>query len=112
MEIKTPRLTLRPAGPVYLESTHAYASDPETTRLMMFLPVDSLEETLRFLENAAAEWAKPEPTYREFVILTDGEHVGGISLFGSRASRTARSWAGSSGRTAGGRASPVRPPRR
>lgn len=82
MEIKTPRLTLRPAGPVYLESTHAYASDPETTRLMMFLPVDSLEETLRFLENAAAEWAKPEPTYREFVILTDGEHVGGISLFG------------------------------
>ena len=82
MEIKTPRLTLRPAGPEYLDSTHAYASDPEATRFMMFLPVDSREETLRFLEDAAEEWRKPVPACREFAILIGGEHVGGISLFG------------------------------
>lgn len=81
MEIRTRRLALRPVGPEDLEGTHAYASDPEATRMMMFLPVDSPEETEKFLRDAAAEWRKPAPSYYEFAILQDGAQVGGISLF-------------------------------
>lgn len=81
MEIKTERLTLRPASPEYLESAYAYASDLENTRLMMFLPADSREEVLRFLEDAQAEWGKEKPSYYEFVILLGDRHVGGITLY-------------------------------
>ena len=79
--IHTERLTLRPAGPEYLASTYAYASDLESTRLMMFLPVESLDEQRRLLEAARAEWAKPAPSYFEYAILMDGVHVGGITLY-------------------------------
>ncbi len=80
VEIRTPRLTLRPAGPAYTESTHAYAGDPAHTRLMVFLPSASPEETRRFLEDAAREWAKADPMNLEFVVLLDGAHIGGINV--------------------------------
>ena len=48
-EIVTPRLTLRPIGMGDLETTHAYASDRENCRYMMFLPNDTLEETRQFI---------------------------------------------------------------
>ncbi len=81
MQITTPRLVLRPNGPEYLESTCAYAADPEATRLMVFLPVESRAEALQFLRDAAAEWAKTEPAYYEFAVLQDGEHLGGLTLY-------------------------------
>ena len=57
MQIKTQRLTLEPLGTKFLVSTHAYASDPELTRLMVFLPTDDLAETERYLKKCAAEAA-------------------------------------------------------
>ena len=81
VEIKTERLTLRPAAPEYLESTYAYASDPENTKYMMFLPVADREEALRFLEDARAEWGKETPSYYEYLILLGDRHVGGITLY-------------------------------
>ena len=81
VEIRTERLTLRPTGPEYLLSTHAYASDREHTRYMMFLPNETLEETRRFLEDCRREWEKPEPGYYEFAILADGIHVGAACLY-------------------------------
>ena len=81
MEIVTPRLTLRPLGPEYLASTHAYASDPVHTRYMMYLPHESEAETLGFLEDCAREWSKSRPAFYEFAVLLDGAHVGGVSLY-------------------------------
>lgn len=81
MEIKTERLTLRPLGPEYLESTHAYAADPETTKYMMFLPVDSIDETRRFLSDCEREWQKSIPGFYEFAVLLCGVHIGGVSLY-------------------------------
>lgn len=81
MELHTPRLTLRPADTTYLHSTHAYAGDLENTRFMMFLPYASLEETAQMLREAEAEWQKPMPERYEFVILRDGRHIGGITLY-------------------------------
>ena len=80
MEIKTERLILAPIGTRHLESTYAYASDPENTRLMMFMPLADLAETRKFLAYFEAEWQKPKPVYCEFAILLDGAHIGEVGV--------------------------------
>ena len=88
MQIKTQRLTLEPLGTKFLVSTHAYASDPELTRLMVFLPTDDLAETERYLKKCEAEAAKERPQFYE---------TAGTSARSARTLRkTARhgSWAG------------------
>ena len=81
MEIKTGRLVLKPVSMEYLHSTHAYASDLENTRLMMFLPYESIGETESVIRAAEEEWRKDEPDRCEFAILRNGEHIGGITLY-------------------------------
>ena len=79
-EIVTPRLKLRPIGMGDLLTAHAYASDAENCRYMMFLPKDTLEETRQFIGDCVAEWAKAAPGYCEFAVVRSGEHIGGMSL--------------------------------
>ena len=74
MQIKTQRLTLEPLGTKFLESTHAYASDPELTRLMVFLPTDDLKK-------CEAEAAKERPQFYEMAVLLDGRHIGSVSAY-------------------------------
>lgn len=81
MEIRTERLVLRPITMDYLRSTHAYASDLENTRLMMFLPYESLAETEAAIRESEEQWRMTNPHHREFVILKDGAHIGGITLY-------------------------------
>lgn len=81
MELKTKRLILRPADVSYLHSTHDYAGDPENTKYMMFLPYADILETENFLRDSEAEWAKDKPDRYEFVIIYDGTHIGGITLY-------------------------------
>ncbi|MBQ8092709.1 MAG: GNAT family N-acetyltransferase [Clostridia bacterium] len=81
MEITTERLVVKPAGPEYLESTFAYASDPVVTHFMMHLPVASVEEQRERLERAAEEWKAANPHALEFVILMNGWHIGGLTLY-------------------------------
>ena len=49
IEIKTDRFVLRPLSINDLDTVHTYASDPENTRFMMWLPNDTKEETAREL---------------------------------------------------------------
>lgn len=81
MEIKTARLILKPVTMEYLHSTHAYASDPENTRLMMFLPYASVGETEEAIREAEEQWRMEKPHHREFVILRGEEHIGAITLY-------------------------------
>lgn len=81
MQIQTPRLLLRPITMEDLATTHAYASDPENTRYMMFLPTDSLEETAQGIAESVAEWQKPAPARLEFAVVRDGRHIGGLTIF-------------------------------
>lgn len=81
MEIKTERLVLRPHGIKYLHSTHEYATDLETTKHMVWLPNDTIEETAEFLRKSDAEWAKEVPSYYEFSIIFEGKHVGAVSIY-------------------------------
>lgn len=79
--IETARLFLMPMRLRFLASTHEYAGDKETTKLMVFLPNDTLEDTRKFIVDAEAEWAKASPSYYEYAIVLDGKHIGGICLY-------------------------------
>ena len=81
MELVTRRLRLSPLGSALLESTYAYASDPENTRYMVFYPVQSREELLTFLQQVDAEWKKEHPSFYEFAIWQQNQHIGAISLY-------------------------------
>lgn len=81
MEIKTERLTLETLGTKHLQSTHGYASDPELTRLMVFLPTADIAETERYLKKSEAEAAKEHPQFYEMAVMLDGRHIGSVSAY-------------------------------
>ena len=81
MEIRTERLLLRPITMAELQSTHAYSSDVENTRYMMYLPYASLEETAAAIRAAEAEWRKPQPEQCDYAIWLDGVHIGGLTVY-------------------------------
>ena len=81
MTIKTNRLTLVPLSMEHLQTAHAYSSDPVLTKYMMFLPVESIGETRKFIEDSQREWQKDVPGYYEFAVLLDGVHIGSVSLY-------------------------------
>ena len=76
--ITTERLEIRPVEINDCEAIYKYAGDPSID-MMMFLP-RSFEETKEFCKFAAAEWVKEEPEDREFVVLLNGEIIGGVNL--------------------------------
>ena len=81
MMIRTERLTLKPHGTEYIDTTHAYSSDIENTQLMMFLPNDSREETMEFLMDCERQWRMQRPDYLEFAVLLDGVHIGAVGIY-------------------------------
>lgn len=81
MEIRTPRLTLRPITTADLATTHAYAGDLENTRFMMFLPYADEAETAAFLLDAQAQWRMDAPERYEFAVCLEGAHIGGLTLY-------------------------------
>lgn len=64
-----------------LETTHAYSSDKDNTKYMLFLPNESIEETKEFLEECQQQWHKQKPDYYEFAVIADGKHIGGIGVY-------------------------------
>ena len=59
LELKTPRLTLRPVRLGDEKEIHEYAGDKSIT-MMFWLPNDTFEETLDFVKKYSAEWESPE----------------------------------------------------
>jgi RimJ/RimL family protein N-acetyltransferase len=81
MKIQTERLTLASLSMEHLQSAYACSSDPVNTRYMMFLPVDSIEETRKFIEDCEAELQKQTPGYYEFAVLREGVYIGSVNLY-------------------------------
>ena len=79
-ELRTPRLLLRPMGTGDLSSVHEYASDAENTRFMVYLPNDTIEETVAFLKRTEAEWQKSMPRVYEFAVVLGGRQIGAVSV--------------------------------
>ena len=77
--ITTERLVIRPVEKDDCEAIHRYAGDP-SINMMMFLPNETIEETNEFVKSAVSEWAKEEPEDMEFVVLLNGEIIGGVNL--------------------------------
>ena len=80
-DIITERLVLRPMCLDYLHSAHEYASDPENTTYMIFLPSDSIEATEEYIREAEKEFEKESPSYYEMAVLLNGVHIGAVSLY-------------------------------
>jgi RimJ/RimL family protein N-acetyltransferase len=79
--ITTERLLLRRAGP---DDAHAlfdtYASDPQATRHLSWPTHDSVDETVEFLDDAAASWAEG----REFIwVLIPQDHADAVGAIGA-----------------------------
>ena len=79
--ITTERLVLKPMSQEYLESTHEYASDPENTEFMVYLPSDSIQDTLYYLIDAENEFRKESPSYYEMAVFLGDRHIGAVSLY-------------------------------
>ncbi len=80
VELHTARLVLRPIGSDDFKTAHKYATDPDVTKYMLFLPAKTEADTLKFLLFAESEWKKAKPDDYEFAICCDGVHIGGIDL--------------------------------
>ena len=76
MELKTKRLTLRPIQLGDETEIHEYAGDKSIT-MMYYLPNESFEETVEFVQTSVAEWNAADQTDFVFVILYDGKIIGG-----------------------------------
>ena len=81
MILTTKRLILKPADITYLHSTFEYAGNLENTKMMMFLPYDSLEETAEILKQSEENWKCEKPEFLHFVIIFEDRHIGEISLY-------------------------------
>lgn len=79
-EMTTPRLILRPLDISDLATTHEYASDPENTTYMVFLPNETLAESRGFLEAVTAEWQLESPRVYEFAMIYQCHHIGAVSV--------------------------------
>ncbi len=79
--ISTERLCLKPLGSRYLETVNAYAMDYENTKYMCRLPNEDVEETIKFLADVEAEWAKENREYFEFAMLYQDEHIGAVGIY-------------------------------
>ncbi len=81
MEINSERLVLAPLGTQYFKTTLGYSTDLENTKYMVFLPLENREEVRQFLENAEKEMKKDHPTYYEFAIILNHQHIGAVSVY-------------------------------
>ena len=81
MRITTPRLALEPISLAHLKSTHAYSSDQENTRLMMFLPYDSIEETEVWIRQSMEYWRSDAPEHLQFAVMLDGRQIGDVTMY-------------------------------
>jgi len=81
MELTTARLRLVPLNTSFFDSTKEYTTDPENTRFMVHLPKASDREVMEFLRCCENEWSKIRPSFYEFAVLYQNQHIGSASLY-------------------------------
>ncbi len=81
IELRTPRLMIRPLDINDFADVHEYAGDKEDIKYMLFLPNETEDDTKKFLCDSAKEWAKDKPDYYEFAVILDEKLIGGVGLY-------------------------------
>lgn len=79
IEISTGRLLLKPLSSEYLQTVIEYAMDSEIM-YMVYLPNESIYETISYLRSVDLEWEKEDPEFYEFAIIYQNNHIGAISV--------------------------------
>jgi RimJ/RimL family protein N-acetyltransferase len=81
LPLRTPRLILREFGPSDLDAVHAYGSDPEVARFMVWGP-NTTEDSQAFIDRtlaAQAEW--PRASVNSAVVIAEtGRLIGSVEL--------------------------------
>lgn len=85
--ITTKRLVLRPIESGDGAAIYQYAGNPDID-MMLFFPHETPADTEKFVKFSVSEWAKDEPEDREYVILLEGEIIGGVNLEHCQGRRT------------------------
>lgn len=83
--LNTERLTLRPFTKADFQAVHAYSSDPENVKYMVWGPNDE-KATERFLEEAEEKW-RSDPIFEyEFAVVKkdSGTVIGGCGIYLNR----------------------------
>jgi len=81
MRLTTQRLTLEPISLAHLKSTYVYSSDLENTRLMMFLPLESMEETEACIRRSMDYWQSDAPEHLQFAVMLNGTQIGDVTMY-------------------------------
>jgi ribosomal-protein-alanine N-acetyltransferase len=74
--LETARLRLRRLTYDDAEDMFAYASDPEVTRYLMWLPSRSIEESLEFIMTAVERYRNRQPAPWGMELKTEGRIIG------------------------------------
>lgn len=74
--LETARLRLRPMRPEDAGEMHAYASDPEVARHMLWAAHESLQETENFLRFVRERYARGDPAGWGLEELASGRFIG------------------------------------
>lgn len=81
IKLKTKRLILRPLDISDLQTTYQYAMDRDNTKYMINLFDASKEDITSFLIGVTDEWKKESPSFFEFAIIYNSNHIGAICLY-------------------------------
>ncbi len=80
MIIQTERLTLQPLGTAQFAEFHHFASDPDNTRMMMFMPMEDEVDSMQYLTERDMQWHAENQIIYEFAVMADGILIGCASL--------------------------------
>ncbi len=80
MTIQTERLTLQPLGTAQFTEFHHFASDPDNTRMMMFMPMENEADSMQYLIEREMQWQAEDQIIYEFALMADGILIGCASL--------------------------------
>lgn len=91
--IRTKRLILRPLEVHDLYTAHAYASDIENTKYMIYLPNNQIQETEQFLKKQMMNGKKKTPLFMNLQLFW-AEHILERFLYISMKMDKKENWAG------------------
>lgn len=72
-------ITIRPFKPEDIQDIHAYASDEDTTKYMLWGP-NTMQDTEDFIDYVVVHYAQTPITRYEYGIEYEGKIIGGICL--------------------------------
>ncbi len=81
MIIETKNLTLVPLTADFLSTAAAYAIGSQHIDMMVYFPMDTIEELNAYLKDNTLQFEKAQPDFLDFAVLYQGKHIGQVTLY-------------------------------